>query len=211
MSGLSHVNVPFEVKAVNDDGTFEGYGAVFGNVDLGRDRIHKGAFAPSLKLVDEGKRRIKMLWQHDPHNPIGVYPTLKEDDHGLFVKGKIVLEVQQGKEAHALMKAGALDGLSIGFRTKRYDIDKDEMVRNLYELDLHEVSPVTFPMNTDARLTSVKSVRDFEQWLTRDAGFTRSEALTIINEGYKSFARKRDAVDEGLADLIKRNISILGG
>lgn len=211
MSGLIHVSVPFEIKAVKDDGSFEGYGAVFNNVDLGRDRIHKGAFLPSLKLVEEGKRRIKMLWQHDSHSPIGVYPTLKEDDHGLLVEGKIVLEVQQGKEAHALMKAGALDGLSIGFRTKRYDIDKDEMVRNLYELDLHEVSPVTFPMNVEARLTSVKSVRDFEQWLTRDAGFTRSDALIIINDGYKAFTRKRDAVEESLADAIKRNIEILGG
>lgn len=209
MSELIHINVPFDVKAVNDDGTFKGYGAVFGNVDLGRDRVHKGAFVESLKLVSDGKRKIKMLWQHDRHQPIGVYTSLKEDDNGLFVEGQLVKGVRQADEAHLLMKAGALEGLSIGFRTKRYDIDKEEMVRNLYELDLHEISPVTFPMNTAANITAVKSVRDFEQWLTRDAGFTRSEAQTIINEGYKAFARKREAVDDGLADLIKRNISIL--
>ena len=93
----------------------------------------------------------------------------------------------------------------------KYEIDKEEMVRNLHELDLHEISPVTFPMNTAANITAVKSVRDFEQWLTRDAGFTRSDAQVIINEGFKAYARKREAVDEGLADLIKRNISILTG
>lgn len=211
MSDLTHINVPFDVKAVNDDGTFKGYGSVFGNVDLGRDRVHKGAFEATLKLVEEGKRRIKMLWQHDRHNPIGVYTSLKEDDNGLFVEGRLVKGVKQADEAHLLMKAGALEGLSIGFRTKRYDIDKEEMVRNLYELDLHEISPVTFPMNTDANITAVKSVRDFEQWLTRDAGFSRSDAQIIINEGFKAYTRKREAVDTGLSDLIKRNISILTG
>lgn len=211
MSDLSHIIIPFDVKEVNDDGTFKGYGAVFGNVDLGRDRVHKGAFENTLKLVKDGARRIKMLWQHDRRNPIGVYNSLKEDDKGLFVEGQLVKGVRQADEAHLLMKARALEGLSIGFHTKRYDIDKEEMVRNLYELDLHEISPVTFPMNTEATVTSVKSVKDFEHWLTRDAGFTRSEALTIINDGYKALVRKRDATDSDLIEAIKRNTNILNG
>lgn len=211
MSDLHTLNVPFELKEVQEDGTFKGYGAIFGNVDLGRDRIHKGAFAETLKLVKEGKRKIKMLWQHDRHQPIGVYPVLKEDDAGLYLEGKLVLEVQRAKEAHALMKADALGGLSIGFRTKRYDIDTDERVRNLYELDLHEVSPVTFPMNEEATITAVKSVRDFEEWLTRDAGFTRSEARTIINKGYKALVATRDAGESDLVESLKRNLAILTG
>lgn len=206
---LQHITLPFDQKAISEVGVFSGYGAAFGNVDLGRDRIHKGAFEKSIELVKKGDRRIKMLWQHQRHNPIGTYEKVAEDDVGLVVEGKLVLGVQQASEAHALMKANALDGLSIGVRVKRYDIDKEEMVRNLYELDLFEVSPVTFPMNTDAKIMNVKSVRDFEEWLTRDAGFTRKQALTIINHGYKALDDMRDAVDDGLAEAIQRNIHTL--
>lgn len=206
---LQHISLPFDCKGVTDAGVFTGYGAAFGNVDLGRDRIHKGAFEASIDLVKKGDRRIKMLWQHQRDNPIGTYPKLAEDEKGLVVEGHLVMAVQKAVEAHALMKADALGGLSIGFRVKRYDIDKEEMVRNLYELDLHEVSPVTFPMNTDAKIMNVKSVRDFEEWLTRDAGFTRKEALTIINHGYKALGDMRDAVDDGLAEAIQRNIHTL--
>lgn len=211
---MSELILPFQIKSVKDDGTFEGYGAAFGNVDLGRDRIHKGAFENTLKLVKDGKRKIKMLWQHDRRNPIGVYKHLEEDNNGLYVVGKFVKGVQQADEAHLLMKDDALDGLSIGFNTTRYDIDNDEKVRNLYELDLHEISPVTFPMNTAATVTAVKSVRDFEEWLTRDAGFTRKEALTIINHGFKALQSKRDAADDEVKDLLKafnRSTNILTG
>lgn len=210
---MNEIIVPFEVKAVKDDGTFEGYGAVFGNVDLGRDRIHKGAFAETIKKVMAGERKIKMLWQHDRHQPIGTYKALREDDNGLYVEGRFTKGVQRADEAHLLMKDGALDGLSIGFNTKQYSIDKEELVRDLIELDLHEISPVTFPMNTGAIVTAVKSVRDFEEWLTRDAGLTRKEALIVINQGFKAYKGMRDAAsdDAGLRDSILRNITILGG
>lgn len=202
------IQCAFEVKTddVQADGTFKGYGAVFGNVDLGRDIVMKGAFKDSI----ESKQSVKMLWQHDQRNPIGVYTSLKEDDHGLFVEGKIVLDVQQGKEAHALMKAGALDGLSIGFQPVTWKYDEEKRIRTLESVKLWEISPVTFPMNTEARVTGVKTVRDFER-LLRDAGFSRSEVQTILHKGYKALEGAREAADDDLIAAIKRNTSILTG
>ncbi len=206
------LEVPFEFKGVNDDGTFEGLGAVFGNLDLGRDIIAKGAFKATLKSLADRKQAVKMLWQHNRDEPIGIYTEAKETDDGLLVKGKIVLGVQRGREAHELMKAGAVDSLSIGYRPKVWNYDKEQDIRTLTEVDLREISVVTFPMNEEARITAVKSeVRDFEEWLTRDAGFTRSEALIVINKGYKAYlASKRDAGGlDGLADALRRSTNIL--
>lgn len=124
-----------------------GYASVFGAPDQGGDVVQPGAYAASLA----GGRGVKMLWQHDPAQPIGVWEEIREDDRGLWVSGRILTEVARGREAAALIAAGALDGLSIGFRTKRAE-KGPEGRRLLTEVELWEVSLVTFPMLTSARV-----------------------------------------------------------
>ena len=147
--------ITLDVKAVADDGAFEGYASVFDVEDLGRDVVKAGAFARSLKARPAAK--VKLLRGHDMSAPIGVWTELREDSKGLYAKGRLVLETVLGRETHALMKAGALDGLSIGYRTVRDTIDRKKGVRLLEEVDLVEVSIVTLAMNPAATITSVKN------------------------------------------------------
>jgi uncharacterized protein len=143
-----------ELKALSDEGTFEGYAAIFGNIDQGGDRIVPGAFAKSLKAV-AGSGSVKMLWNHNPFEPIGVWDELVEDTKGLFGRGRLILDVAKAKEVHALIKAKAIGGLSIGYKTIKDAIENG--VRLIKEADLFEISPVTFPMNTAAKITAFKS------------------------------------------------------
>jgi HK97 family phage prohead protease len=133
--------------ALGEGATIEGYASVFGQVDQGGDRVQRGAFARSLA----GGRKVRMLWQHDPREPIGVWDEVREDDRGLWVKGRILTDVARGREAAALVAAGAIEGLSIGYRTRRAERDRDG-VRLLSEVELWEVSLVTFPMLGQARV-----------------------------------------------------------
>lgn len=153
---LTTKNAQFELKELNEDGTFTGYASVFGVVDLGLDVIHKGAFKKTL----QERKNVRMLWQHDQHQPIGVYTKVAEDDHGLMVEGKIALDVQKGKEAYSLLKMGAMDGMSIGYSVVKDEMDNTTGIRNIKELKLYEVSLVTFPMNTSSTVTAVKSATD---------------------------------------------------
>lgn len=148
-------NCALEVKELTDEGVIEGYASVFGNVDRGGDKVMPGAFAESLAKARQTGRKVKMLWQHNPGQPIGVWDDLAEDAKGLWVKGRLIMEVAQAREAHALMKAGALGGLSIGYTTKASEPDGN--VRLLKSVDLYEISPVTFPMNERAKISSVKA------------------------------------------------------
>ena len=150
--------VACDLKAVEADGSFTGYASRFGVVDLGRDLVLPGAFAESL--ARRGPRGIKMLFQHDPAEPIGVWLELREDAHGLFVRGRILPEVERGREVLALMRAGAVDGLSIGFRTVEGRSDPKSGVRRLSRVDLWEISVVTFPMLPEARVSAVKNESD---------------------------------------------------
>lgn len=143
------------LKAVSDDGVFTGYASHFGEVDLGRDNVQAGAFTKSLTTIPAP--RVKMLREHDQRDPIGTWDEIVEDEKGLKVTGRIVLDTTKGRETHALMKAGALDGLSIGYRTKASRFDKAARVRMLDEVELHEISVVTFPMLPTAGVTGVKS------------------------------------------------------
>jgi HK97 family phage prohead protease len=147
--------VACDLKAVEADGSFSGYASRFGVVDLGRDLVLPGAFAESL--ARRGPRGIKMLFQHDPAEPIGVWLEVREDAHGLYVRGRILPEVERGREVLALMRAGALDGLSIGFRTVEGRTEPKSGVRRLSRVDLWEISIVTFPMLPEARVSTVKS------------------------------------------------------
>lgn len=136
---------------VTDDGVIEGYASVFGKRDQGGDVVMAGAYGTSLKSLARAGRRVKMLWQHDPSQPIGVWDEVREDGTGLYVKGRILTQVERGREAAALLAAGAIDGLSIGYRTRRAERDGKGQ-RLLAELELWEVSLVTFPMLPEARV-----------------------------------------------------------
>ncbi|UOK71053.1 HK97 family phage prohead protease [Ancylobacter polymorphus] len=140
------------------DGRFEGYAALFGRVDLGRDLILPGAFAHSL--AERGAGGVRLLFQHDPAEPIGTWLGLHEDSLGLYVKGQLTLDVARAREVLALMRAGAIDGLSIGFRAVEGRTDPRTRVRRLSRIDLWEVSVVTFPMQPDARIAAVKRAGD---------------------------------------------------
>lgn len=144
-----------DTKAIGEDGTFHGYASVFGEVDLGRDIVQTGAFTKSLKTRPAS--RVKMLRDHDQREPIGIFIDIVEDAKGLKVTGKLILDTVKGRETHALMKAGALDSLSIGYRTKASRLDKAKGLRLLDEVELHEISVVTFAMLPTATISSVKS------------------------------------------------------
>ena len=186
--------------AVASDGLFEGYASLFDHRDAGHDVVVHGAFRDSLKA--RGPGGIKMLFQHDANQPIGVWKSIKEDQRGLYVRGQLMTDVARAREVLSLMRAGALDGLSIGFRTIKGRRDKATGVRRLEQVDLWEISVVTFPMHPGARIASVKSrpfgadlptERNFERWLTRDAGLTRTEARAISRSGLKGLQALRDA------------------
>ena len=136
---------------VTDDHEIAGYASLFGECDQGGDIVEKGAYGASLKRLAGNGRRVRMLWQHDPREPIGIWDEVREDDRGLFVKGRLLLDVARAREAAALIAAGAIDGLSIGYRTLR--ATKDGQGRRLLsEVELWEVSLVTFPMLPKARV-----------------------------------------------------------
>lgn len=212
------LHVPFELKSVAtrraedgaEIGLFEGLAATFGNRDLVGDVIEPGAFRASLARPE----RVKMLWQHDPRAPIGVWERIDETADGLAVRGRLVLEVQRAREALALLKAGAVDALSIGFSVPRGGavFDREKALRRITRIELWEVSVVTFPANQRARIARVKareadevppSEREFERFLVREAGFSRSQARVIIGSGYKALQAERDA-GAGLDEVARR-------
>lgn len=144
-----------DVKSIAEDGTFTGYASVFGVKDRGRDIVMPGAFTKSLQTYPAD--RVKLLYQHEPNEPVGVWSKFEEDAKGLKATGRLILETTKGREIYALMKAGAIDGLSIGYRTIRDEMDRKQGARLLHEVELREVSLVTFPMNEAATVTSVKA------------------------------------------------------
>lgn len=178
-----------------DTMTFDGYGAVFGNVDSYGDVIEPGAFAQFLSRMSSGaESRPAMLSQHggwgvsaDDMTPIGVWTALAEDGTGLRVEGKLA-PTQRGRDMYELMKMGAIDGLSIGYIAKEAEprSKPDEPRRRLKRIDLIEISPVTFPANRKARVDGVKSIEglttlgDAEDYL-RDAGLSKTQAVALIS------------------------------
>ena len=193
-----------EFKAAGD-GTVEGYGSIFGNLDRGYDIVEAGAFGDSLT----GGGKVKMLWQHDPYSPIGVWDEVREDDKGLWVKGRILGDVEKGREATALVKAGAIDGLSIGYRTLEYREAKvgDRWVRIIEKAELWEVSLVTFPMNPEATIDAVKaaamSQREFERQLLRESKMSRKVVAALMRDGFKGVQALSGSGDEDYAELLE--------
>lgn len=137
--------------AIDAEGRFAGYASVFNKLDSGGDIVLPGAFAKSL-----GKRRgrIRLLFQHDPKEPVGIWETIAEDGHGLFVTGRLVPGVPRSDALRRLIESRALDGLSIGFRTVKASREAGTGHRRLAEIDLYEISIVTFPMMEDARIAA---------------------------------------------------------
>ncbi|MGH0001313.1 HK97 family phage prohead protease [Pseudovibrio ascidiaceicola] len=190
------------VKEVGEDGSFEGYGSVFGVEDSYSEVVAPGAFRASLAAHKKEGTLPAMLWQHDPGKPIGVYEEMREDEKGLLVKGRLSLDTQHGKEAYALLKVGALNGLSIGFRPVKSSFDEDTRIRTLKEIDLWEVSLVTFPANGQARIEGVKSLeeisglntlREIEQHLREEGGYSNSSAKALIRRTRQLLDGEREA------------------
>ncbi|WP_343036055.1 HK97 family phage prohead protease [Hongsoonwoonella zoysiae] len=152
----------------------EGYASLFGIADEGGDIVRAGAFRRSLRR--RGAGRVRMLWQHDPARPVGVWEEIREDARGLYVRGRLIPGVAQAEDAARLIASGALDGLSIGFRARRAVRDPRSGLRRLYEIDLWEISLVTFPQQDFARLTKSGPARRFSPAISLEhgGGFVRS-------------------------------------
>ncbi len=151
---LSKISVPFSTKGLSNEGYFSGYASVFNVADQHKDIILSGAFEKTLK----SKKDIKLLWQHNFSEPIGIIEEIYEDAIGLFIKAKLLLDVQKGKESYSLMKSGAVDGLSIGFSVIESHYDAKTKCRILSEIELWEVSLVTFPANEEATISEIKGM-----------------------------------------------------
>lgn len=193
----------FKAEDVSEAGTFEGYGSIFGNLDSYGEIVEAGAFEKSLARHAKEKTTPLMLWQHDPYAPIGVWDELAEDKKGLYCKGHLLAGVQRSDEALIILKAGAIRGLSIGYREIKVEPEGNN--RRLIELDLYEISPVSFPANRRASVTGVKSerfeefaqrlrdgdpppIKEFEDIL-REAGVPKAMAVAIASHGYAKAIR----------------------
>lgn len=196
--------VALEVKA-DSEGRIEGYASRFGEMDGGGDVVVRGAYAASL-----ASRMPKMLWQHDPSLPIGMWEEASEDETGLYVRGRILDTIEKGREARALIEGGAIDGMSIGYRTIDADRGADG-ARMLKQLELWEVSLVTFPMLASARVDAIKAADEFHQGNAamlkklvedslREAGFSRTEAKAGASAAVGKLEGLREA-DTGLEEL----------
>lgn len=199
-----HSSYPLAIRQVEENGLFSGYASIFNIRDLHNDVILPGAF--------NVQGTLPLLWQHKPEEPIGVINTIREDKRGLFVEGKLLLDVQRAKEAYTLLKSGVTNGLSIGFKVDDYTIDPQTGVRNIHRVALFEISLVTFPANPEAQITSVKmheeemkqtnlptTIRAFEEFL-RDAGYSRRVAKAIATHGFQAAFSDETPCDAALSD-----------
>jgi len=216
---------PLEVKFASDSdpGTFEGYGAVFGNKDAYGDVIQKGAFKETLRDWKKQKRLPPMLTQHGGWMltdtdaiPVGKWTSMEEDDTGLKVSGKLInLDTERGKNIYGAMREGVLDGMSIGYRAKEFAIGTkpDEPRRTLKKIDLIELSVVTFPANGKARVRSIKSgqeiqtIREFEEFLRDAGGFSHAAAKAIAAGGFKASEPRDEDEEMSWGDHADRLIS----
>lgn len=208
MMTKQRLDVPLKLKSVSDSGEFEGYGSVFGVKDSYADIVLPGAFSQSLQRWHEKQSLPAMLWQHRMDEPIGIYTEMNEDSTGLYLKGRLLIDDDPlAKRAHAHMKAGSLTGLSIGYILNDWEYDQAKEAFLLKEIDLWEVSLVTFPANDDARVNDVKSAfargemplpKHIERVL-RDVGLSRSQAKAFMAEGYGALSQRE--ADDGASVL----------
>lgn len=210
--------VPLDLKAVAEDGEFEGYLSTFGNVDRGMDMVMPGAFRRTLK--ERKLSSIKLLRDHDTRKVIGKWLSMDEDDRGLKVRGKLFAgTVQLATETLALMREGALDAMSIGYRTIKAQWDEEQGVRKLLDLDLWEGSIVTFPMNEMATVDAVKTdltITDVERIL-RDGGAPGAFAKLVAIHGFEGATKRLGSRREGgeggktIAEMIRETSAKMKG
>lgn len=185
LTDLEHKFCRLGEELVVEDGVkIEGYASLFGAKDTGGDIVAKGAYGRSLKTLAAKGRSVKMLWQHDPTQPIGIWDEVREDARGLYVKGRLLTDVAKGREAASLIEAGAIDGLSIGYRTVKAH-KNDTGARVLSELELWEVSLVTFPMLPQARIAAeAKGTDPIEaEMMMRDLADALTGARKLLAKG----------------------------
>jgi HK97 family phage prohead protease len=204
------LDVPLKIKSVSETGEFEGYGSVFGVKDSDADIVVAGAFAKSLAAWANKGRLPALLWQHKISEPIGIYTEMREDENGLYVKGRLLIDDDPlAKRAHAHMKAGSLGGLSIGYVLDDYEYDSSKDAFILKEIDLWEVSLVTFASNDEARVSDVKNALDqgsiprpseIERAL-REVGFSRSQAKGFMANGYGALEPREAETEQALKSL----------
>lgn len=207
--------ISLDLKALSEDGTFEGYGSTFGNVDQGGDIVMAGAFRRTLKE----RPRVKMLRDHDTRKIVGKWLDIREDERGLKVKGRLFAKADDhnplAMETLALMREGELDALSIGYRTVKSLWDDSKETRQLIDVDLWEVSVVTFAMNEMATVDDVKSealsIRDCERIL-REGGAPAEFAKLVAIHGFDGATKRLGAHREGgpgesLAEMIRSTVT----
>ena len=191
---MEHKSFNIEIKNIDGQGRFKAYASTFGNKDKVNDVVVKGAFTKTLER--NNLKNIFMFWQHKTDIIIGEWISMIEDEKGLLVEGQLFIDnIQQAKEAFFLMKQGLITKLSIGFALIKKSFDSG--TRMLEEIDLKEISPVTFPANEEADIIGVKdmkelTIRQFEEKL-RDVGFSRKESEAISAKGFNGL--QRDVAD----------------
>jgi hypothetical protein len=204
------LHTEFKVKSVSDNGEFEGYGSVFGVKDSYNDIVVKGAFQKSLDNWKTKGSMPALLWQHKMDEPIGIYTEMSEDENGLILKGRLLIDDDPlAKRAHAHMKAGSITGLSIGYSLNDYEYDNAKDAFILKEIDLWEVSVVTFPANDAARISDVKTALKMDkipqpslvERCLRDVGFTRSQSKAFMADGFKALRDVESDKDKALKAL----------
>ncbi len=161
---ITHSTFALRVKQLDGNGVFSGYASVFGELDQQNEIVAAGAFARTLAKSRRQNTVPAMLWMHDPTQPIGLWQSVREDANGLVVEGKLALRTQKGGEAYELLRLGALTGLSIGYRVVSSMIDAARKARVLTDVDLFEISLVTFPANEAARVDTVKTSASSQDW-----------------------------------------------
>lgn len=203
---MNELGFGFEIKAIDEAGYIAGVAANYGNVDFGGDVIMPGALTKAIA----GRATVPMLLFHDHKRPVGGWHKFDETGTGLNVEGRIAIKSEAGRDAHALAEAGALPGLSIGYKTLRHRIEGK--TRQLHELALHEVSLVPVGMNDRAIVTQVKSlleagdmptVREFEEFLRDAGGFSKALATAIAGKAAPHLRRESETkANDELAEFL---------
>lgn len=206
---VKYLNVPLKIKSVSDTGEFEGYASVFDVIDSYGDIVVRGAFQKTLEAWKQKNDLPSVLWQHKMSEPIGPFLEMREDEHGLFVRGRLLINDDPlAKRAHAHMKAGSVKGMSIGYMLNDWEYDSEKSVFILKEIDLWEVSIVTMPANSEAKISEVKSQLQngdipppsvVEKALREAFGFSRTQAKAFMSKGYSAIDTQREAVGQASA------------
>lgn len=199
-------DIEFKYAAGDDGtatGTVTGYASVFGLLDRGGDIVAPGAFKKTIAAWKKRKQFVPMLWQHDSGCPIGVWTDLEEDEKGLKVTGQLLTEIQAAADARALILGGAVKAMSIGYVSTEDTVDRTTGVRTLKQVDLWEISLVTFPMLPEALITGAKSDFDpkaLERFLRDEGGLSISDAKAAISVFRKHALRDAGSPEAGLRD-----------